>query len=279
MTQTTTIIAPPRRWLSFNWRELWRYRDLFIVLAWRDISVRYKQTVFGVAWAVFQPISAMVIFTFIFNRVAKIESGDGTPYPVFLYTGLLLWQYFAGILSKASNALVANAYLLQKVYFPRVIIPATTAATGLVELGIAAIVLAGLMLWYGCAVHWLGLALLPLLLLITMSAALGCGLFLSAVHIKYRDVGHVLPFLIQLLMYVTPVLYPVSMLARYPTIRALMRWLNPIAAVITTARAGLLGHAAVDWSSLGIAAVSALVMFVGGLCYFRNTERYFADLA
>jgi len=159
MTQLITIIAPPRRWLSVNWRELWRYRDLFIVLAWRDISVRYKQTVFGVAWAVFQPVSAMIIFTFIFNRVAKIESGDGTPYPVFLYTGMLLWQYFAGILTKASNALVANAYLLQKVYFPRAIIPATTVVTGLVELGIAAVVLAGLMLWYGCAVHWLGLVI------------------------------------------------------------------------------------------------------------------------
>jgi lipopolysaccharide transport system permease protein len=221
----------------------------------------------------------MVIFTFIFNRVAKIESGDGTPYPVFLYTGMLLWQYFAGILSKASNALVVNAYLLQKIYFPRMIIPATAVVTGLVELGIAALVLAGLMLWYGCTVHWLGLALLPLLLLITMLAALGCGLFLSALHIKYRDVGHALPFLIQIWMYVTPVIYPVSLLQQYPVIRLLMLWLNPIAAVITSARAGLLGHTAVDWTSLGIATLSALVMFIGGLCYFRNTERYFADLA
>jgi lipopolysaccharide transport system permease protein len=278
MMHGVTIIVPPRRWPSVNWRELWRYRDLFITLAWRDISVRYKQTVFGMAWAVFQPLGAMVIFTFVFHRLAGIESGDGTPYPVFVYIGMLLWQYYAGVLTKASNALVANAYLLQKVRFPRLLLPATAVATGLVELAVAAAVLAGLMLWYGCAVHLGGVLLLPLLLAIAMLAALGGGLFLSALHVKYRDVGHVLPFLIQLLMYVTPVIYPVSLLDGYPLLHGLMRWLNPLAAVITNARASLLGLAPIDGAALGIAAISALAMFVGGLYYFRSTEHHFTDV-
>ena len=140
---------PARRFISVNWRELWRYRDLFLVFAWRDISVRYKQTVLGVLWAIFQPLITMVIFTFIFNRVAKIESGDGTPYPIFLYVGLLFWQYFSGTLTNASNSMVANAGMIQKVYFPRLIVPASAAVTGLVDLAIASVVLIGMMVYYG----------------------------------------------------------------------------------------------------------------------------------
>ena len=272
-------ITPPKGLLAVNLSELWRFRDLFLMLAWRDISVRYKQTVLGVAWALLQPVATMLIFTFVFNRMANIQSGDGTPYPLFFYTGMIIWQYYSSTLGNAGNSMVSNASLIQKVYFPRLIIPATAATTGLVDLAISSVLLVGLMFWYGVVPHLVGLLLLPVLLAITMLAALGVGLFLAALNIKYRDVRHALPFFIQILMYVTPVIYPARMLDHYPVVKGLMLWLNPIAAVITNARAGLLGQADFDFPALGIAAVMSLAMFIAGLYYFRNTERYFADIA
>jgi lipopolysaccharide transport system permease protein len=271
-------IAPPTRFVSVNWGELWRYRDLFLVFAWRDISVRYKQTVLGVLWAIIQPVITMVIFTFIFNRLAKIESGDGTPYPIFLYVGLLLWQYFSGTLTNASNSMVTNSGIIQKIYFPRLIIPAATAVTGLVDLAVASVILIGMMVHYGYYPHLTGLLILPLLLVIAVLASLGMGMFLASVNIKFRDVRYALPFVIQIMMYVTPVIYPVSMLDKHPVIKTLMLWLNPISGVISNARAGLLGTAPVDWSVLGISAGTSVLFFVFGLYYFRATERYFADI-
>jgi lipopolysaccharide transport system permease protein len=271
-------IAPPTRFISVNWKELWRYRDLFLVFAWRDISVRYKQTVLGVLWAVLQPLVMMVIFTYIFNRLAKIESGDGTPYPIFLYVGLLLWQYFSGTLTNASNSMVGNARIIQKVYFPRLIIPASSAVTGLVDLAVASVVLIGMMVHYGFHPHLTGVLILPLLLVIAILASLGMGLFLASMNIKFRDVRYALPFIIQIMMYVTPVIYPVSMLDRHPVIKTLMIWLNPISGVISNARAGLLGTAPVDWSILGISAFTSVLFFIFGLYYFRATERFFADI-
>lgn len=271
-------IAPPTRFISVNWKELWRYRDLFLVFAWRDISVRYKQTVLGVLWAIIQPVITMVIFTFIFNRVAKIESGDGTPYPIFLYVGLLLWQYFSGTLTNASNSMVANSGIIQKVYFPRLIIPAATAVTGLVDLAVASVILIGMMVHYGYYPHLTGVLILPLLLMIAVLASLGMGMFLASVNIKFRDVRYALPFVIQIMMYVTPVIYPVSMLDKHRVIKTLMLWLNPISGVISNARAGLLGTAPVDWSVVGISAGTSILFFVFGLYYFRATERYFADI-
>lgn len=271
-------IAPPKRFISVNWDELWRYRDLFLVFAWRDISVRYKQTLLGVLWAIFQPLITMSIFTFIFNRVAKIESGDGSPYPIFLYVGLLLWQYFSGTLTNASNSMVDNATIIQKVYFPRLIIPASSAVTGLVDLAVAGIVLIGMMVYYGYYPHLTGVLILPLLLMISILASLGMGLFLASLNIKFRDVRYALPFVIQIMMYVTPVIYPVSMLDNHPVARNLMLWLNPISGIISNARAGLLGTAPVDWSVLAISACTSLLFFFFGLYYFRATERYFADI-
>jgi len=271
-------IAPPTRFISVNWRELWRYRDLFLVFAWRDISVRYKQTILGVLWAIFQPLVTMVIFTFIFNRVAKIESGDGSPYPIFLYVGLLLWQYFSGTLTNASNSMVANSGIIQKVYFPRLIIPAATAVTGLVDLAVASVILFGMMVYYGYYPCLTGVLILPLLLAIAILASLGMGLFLASVNIKYRDVRYALPFVIQIMMYVTPVIYPVSMLDNHPVAKNFMLWLNPISGVISNARAGLLGTAPVDWGVLGISACTSVLFFIFGLYYFRATERYFADI-
>lgn len=272
-------ITPPKGFVRIDWAELWNYRDLFMVLAWRDISVRYKQTALGVAWAIIQPVTTMVIFSFIFNRMAGIQSGDGTPYPVFLCVGQLLWQFFSGTITNSSQALVANAQLVQKVYFPRLILPATAVTTGLVDLAIASTVLAGMMIWYGVAPGWIGLLTLPVQILTAMLCSLGIGLFLASVNIKYRDVRYALPFFISIMMYVTPVIYPVSMLDRHPVAKTLMTWLNPISGVISNARAGLLGHSPFQWDVLGISLLVSIVYVVLGLCYFRATERYFADIA
>jgi lipopolysaccharide transport system permease protein len=272
------VIAPPTRLAPVNWRELWRYRDLFLVFAWREVSIRYKQTLLGILWAIFQPLVMMILFTFIFNRVAGIKSGDTSPYPVFLYVGLLFWQYFSTTLTNAANSMILNAAIIQKVYFPRLILPASTAVTGLVDLGFGALVLVGLMVHYECYPYLLGVAILPILLATTVMFSLGVGLFLASLNIKFRDVHHALPFAIQILMYVTPVIYPVSMLDNHPVIKNLMIWLNPISGVIVNARAGLLGTAAVDWGLLGISVLMSFVYFVFGLYYFRATERYFADI-
>lgn len=277
-SRTEFIIAPPRKWLSINWQELWRYRDLFLVLAWRDIAVRYKQTALGVIWAIFQPFVTMIVFTFIFNRMANINSGDSTPYPVFLYVGLILWQYYSGTLTNASNSMISNASLIQKVYFPRLIVPGTTAITGLLDLLISSVILIGMMIYYGVTPHLAGILLLPLLLLCTVLSSLGMGLFLASINIKYRDVRHALPFFIQSMMYVTPVIYPVKMLDKYPVIKTMMLWLNPVSGVITNARAGLLGQGALDYQVMGISLLMSIVYFVVGLYYFRSTERYFADI-
>lgn len=272
------VIQPPKRFISIDWREMWRYRDLFLVLTWRDIAVRYKQTALGVLWAVLQPVVTMIVFSFIFNRMAGIESGDNTPYPIFLYVGLLLWQYYSNTLTKASGSMVANAAMIQKIYFPRLIIPATAATTGLVDFVIAAVILAGMMGWYGFRPHLVGLLILPLLMVCTVLAAMGAGMFLAAVNVKYRDVRYAVPFFIQIMMYVTPVIYPVRMLDNYPVIKTLMIWLNPMAGIITNSRAGILGQGPVDWPLLGISAFTSIIFFIIGLYYFRNTERYFADI-
>ena len=273
------LIKPQKGFIRINWPELWRYRDLFLVLAWRDISVRYKQTVLGILWAVIQPVATTVIFTFIFNRMAKIESGDGTPYPLFLYAGQLLWQYFSGTLTNASNAMVANASLVQKVYFPRLILPVTAATTGLIDFAIGALIMAAMMIYYGIAPGLIGLLALPVLVLTAVLCSMGVGLFMASLNVKYRDVRYALPFAINILMYVTPVIYPVTMLNGHPWAKTAMLWLNPMSGVISNARAGLLGHSPFQWDVLGIAFFVSSIYFIIGLYYFRSTERYFADIA
>ena len=213
-----------------------------------------------------------------FNRMAKIESGDGTPYPIFLYVGLLLWQYYSNTLTNASNSMVANAGMIQKIYFPRLIIPATAATTGLVDLAISAVILVGMMIYYGFMPRLVGLLISPVLLMCAVLSAMGVGMFLAALNVKYRDVRYAVPFFIQIMMYVTPVIYPVKMLDNHPVIKAFMLWLNPISGVITNARAAILGQGAVDWEILGISVLMSTVFFLAGLYYFRNTERYFADI-
>lgn len=279
MVPTEQIIRPPKRFISLGLKECWRYRDLFLILTWRDVAVRYKQTVLGIAWAAFQPFITMVIFSFVFNRIAKIDSGDGTPYPIFLYVGLLFWQYFSNTLNNAANSMVANAAIIQKVYFPRLIVPSAAIITGLVDLAIASVILAGIMVYYGYRPHLVGMLILPLLLLCTVLTAIGLGLFTAAANVKYRDVRYVLPFFIQIMMYVTPVIYPVSMLKNHHFAQTLMLWLNPLSSVISNARAGILGQGSLNWSALGISMATSLIFFGGGLYYFQKTERYFADIA
>lgn len=279
MKENELIIEPSKGLLSVDWAELWRFRELFLVLTWRDLAVRYKQTFLGVAWALFQPLVTMVLFSLIFNRMAKIESGDGTPYPIFVYVGLLLWHYYSNTLSAVSMSMLGNTNLVQKIYFPRLILPASNAIIGLVDFAISAVVLAGMMVYYGYYPSLLGLLLLPVLLICSIACSLGLGLIFAAVNIKYRDVRYILPFFIQTLMYITPVIYPVSMLDNHPAAKTALIWLNPMTGIIANARAGLLGNGEIEWALLGISAlVSALMLFVG-IAVFRNTERYFADLA
>lgn len=274
----TYEIAPPAG-LKINLSELRRFRGLFLMLVWRDISVRYKQTLLGLLWALLQPLATMVIFTFIFNRVAGIQGDAGTPYPVFLFVGLLIWQYFSGALSNAANSMVGNVQLIQKVYFPRVLIPAAATATGLVDLVVGSFLLGLLMVYFGVAPNLLGILLMPLLVGIAFLCSMGLGLFLASLAVKYRDVRHALPFFIQLLLYVSPVIYPAKMLDHHPQVQAVMLWFNPISGVITNARAALFTAGTIDWSVLGISFLVSMLYFLTGLAYFHRTERYFADVA
>jgi lipopolysaccharide transport system permease protein len=259
---------------QFDWHELWQFRDLFYFLVWRDVKVKYKQTVIGIAWAVFQPLVTMVIFSVFFGRLAKIPS-DGIPYPIFVYTGLLFWILFSSSLSAVSTSFVGNQNIITKIYFPRIILPSASILTNLVDFAISSIILIGLMIYYGFTPTLLGVVLLPLLLLITIFSALGIGLLLASLNVKYRDVQFVLPFFIQILIFVAPVIYPVSIVSES------YRWilgLNPMAGVIDTARATLLGQGEVSVDLLLMSFVSTVLFTIIGYLYFRSVERYFADV-
>lgn len=278
MARTEEIIAPPKRIIAIDWKELIQYKDLFWVLAWRDFTVRYKQTALGFIWAVFRPLISMVIFTFVFSKGLKVAGDPNTPFAIFVFVGQLFWNFFADTLTGASNSMVTNAPMIQKIYFPRLIVPATTVLTGIVDFAISAAVLAGLMFYFRMTPNMASIALVIPLLLLTVMATLGVGMFLSSLNIKYRDVRHGLPFITSLMMFVTPVIYPVTIFNQYPVIKEAMIWLNPMTGIITNARAAILGTTAYDWHSLMAAAITSTVYFVFGLYYFRQTERYFADI-
>lgn len=267
-------IIPPRGLVKINLAEIWRYRDLLYIFVWRDIKVRYKQTAIGVMWAVFQPLLTMIIFSFFFGRLAQIPS-DGVPYPIFVYTGLLLWNYFSAALTNASDSLVAGESIIKKIYFPRLILPASTVITPAIDFVISFLVLGGLMAFYRFAPGWSGIVMMPVLLLISMLTALGVGLLFSAVNVKYRDVRYALPFFIQLGMYIAPVIYPVSLI---PQKFQWITYINPMAGVITLARSLLLNTSVPNWNLLLISLAGSLVLFFIGLAYFRKTERFFADV-
>lgn len=269
-----TIIKPKRGLANLNFKELWSYRELFYFFAWRDIKVRYKQTVLGIVWAILQPFIMMVVFTIVFGKMADMPS-DNIPYPVFSYAGLLLWNVFSTSLSSASGSLISNINIVQKVYLPRIILPVASIVVSLVDFFFAFLIFGGILGYFKFLPNFSGLIFLPLLLLITVFASAGLGLFFAALNVKYRDVRYALPFFIQLLIFVTPVIYPVSVVPKaYQWLLAL----NPMTGVIETFKAAFLGTNSVNWATLGISAGMAILFLIFGLWYFLRTERTFADL-
>lgn len=272
-TMPVVVIEPARGWVSLQLRALWEYRELLYFLVWRDIKVRYKQTILGAGWAIIQPITTMIIFTVIFGQLARIPS-EGIPYPVFSYCALLPWNYFASAFSRSSGSLVGSASLFSKVYFPRLVIPIASVLGGLVDFGIAFLVLIGLMLWYGI-MPTAAIFLLPAFLLLALVSALGMGLWLTTLHVRYRDVGYVVPFLSQVWMWATPVVYPSSLI---PERWRLLYGLNPMTGVVEGFRWALLGQGSGPGPMLAVSVLATLAMLVSGAFYFRRMEETFADV-
>ncbi len=268
-----TVIKPKK---TFSWndiRELWEYRELLYFFVWRDLKVRYKQTAIGVAWAIFQPLVTMIVFTIFFGGLAKIPS-DGAPYPIFVFIGLIIWQFFSTAVTDASNSLIMNQGILTKIYFPRLIFPISNVATKCVDFLIATFILAGLMIYYHFVPHLYGLLIFPLLLVLTFLLSTGIGFFLASLNVKYRDVRYALPFFIQIFLFITPVIYPPSIAGAYAWIMAF----NPLTGIIKAARATILGNMPINWFLLCISAAASVMVFLAGLVYFKKTEKYFADI-
>lgn len=253
--------------------ELWQYRELLYFFAWREIKVRYRQAAFGVAWAVIQPLLTMIIFTLLFGKFARIPS-DGIPYPVFCYCALVPWTYFSTVLAVASNSLINNDSLLTKVYFPRILLPAGTVLAGLVDLAIGSFLLVGLMLYYHVGISW-ALLVSPLVILLMVLITLGVSMGMAAANVRYRDVRHAVPFLIQIWMFATPVIYPVTMIPqRFRPILAL----NPCWGMVDAFRACVFPNLPFDFKLVGTSIGVAVMVFVGGAYYFYRAEKSFADL-
>lgn len=268
-------IAPFRGWLNVHLGELWAYRSLLFFLVWRDVKVRYAQTVLGAAWAVLQPIFSMVVLTAVFGRFVRVPS-EGIPYPVFSLSGVVAWSYFASALGGASNSLVQNAGLITKVYFPRLVIPGAAALAGLVDFTIAMVVLLLVMLGFGMLPNPLAVLVLPPMILLMFMTALGTGCWLAAINIQYRDVRQITGFLIQMWMYASPIVYPLSLVPHH--YRALYT-LNPMASAISGFRWALLGTPGPSASELVLAFGAATALLLSGILYFQRTERGFADVA
>lgn len=264
-------IEPRKRWAALDLRDLWAYRELLYFLVWRDIKVRYKQTVLGAAWAIIQPLVTMIIFTYFFGKLARVPT-DGVPYPIFFYTGLLLWTFFSNGVTNGANSLIGNSNLITKVYFPRLIIPSAAVGAGLLDFAIASILLIGLLIYYGFSPVLSYLMVLPLVLLTTLFA-LGVGIWLSALNVKYRDVRYALPFTIQIWMFLSPIIYPSSLVPQE------WRWvlsLNPLTGLVESFRAALFGRP-LPWLALAYSAAFTLIMLVYASYNFRRMERTFAE--
>jgi len=269
----TVIIEPRRGLFHLDLAAVWQHRELLYFLVWRDLKIRYKQSIIGVGWAIIQPLVSMLIFTVIFGHLAKIPS-DGIPYPLFAYCALLPWNYFSGALQRSIASVVGDAHLVSKVYFPRLILPIAGTISGIVDFSISFLLLLIMMLWYGVVVTSSILAI-PLFIILALVTALAVGLWLSALNVRYRDVGHAMPFLVQIWMYCSPVVYPVSMI---PEKYRLLYSLNPMAGVIEGFRWALLGKAAPDFTVMAASALVVLVLLTGGLIFFRNMDSTFADV-
>jgi homopolymeric O-antigen transport system permease protein len=267
------VVRPPRSRLSFGLSEFWKYRELLYVFVWRDIKVRYKQTVLGAAWAVLQPFLTMVVFTFVFGHLAKVPSG-GLPYPVFVFCGLLPWQFFAHGLVRSAKSLVDDQYLLTKIYVPRLILPVSAVLSGLPDFGVAFALLLGIMFFYGVYPPLAVLSVLPLLGL-AIAAALGVGLFLSALNVRYRDVGYAVPFFAQLWFFVTPVAYPSGLV---PERWRLLYRLNPMTGVVEGFRWAVSRNSETTWALIFGRALGVGVLLMFGLWYFERMDKTFADV-
>ncbi len=267
-----TRIRPPQGWVGLRLGELWEYRDVFVMLAVRDIKLRYKQTALGVVWVIMQPVLAAAIFAVIFGHFARLPS-DGQPYVVFVFCGLLAWNLFAAVLQRAGNSLVAEAKLITKVYFPRLLIPLAASAAALVDFAVALVVLTGLLCWFGVwsGTGWL---LLPVALILTLSLAVGVSLWISALNVRYRDFTYTLPFLLQVWMYASPVVYGMTLVGE--------RWrpwfgLNPMVGTIEAFRQALLGASSLTAGLWVTSAGAAMIALLTGAFFFRRVEREFAD--
>lgn len=273
LVPSVTLLRPPSGWASLDLRSLWQYRELLYFLIWRDVKVRYKQTLLGASWAVIQPLFTMVIFSLVFGRLARIPS-DGVPYPIFSFAALVPWTFFANGLTQSSNSVVGSQHLITKIYFPRLALPAATVLAGFVDFAIAFAVLLGMMLFYGMAPTIHALWAIPLLGLACITA-LGAGLWFSAMNVRYRDVRYVVPFLVQVWLFATPIAYPSSLIAE--------QWrplyaLNPMVGVVEGFRWALLDTQTAPGAMVGASAVAAVLLLVSGAFYFRRMEQTFADI-
>ncbi|HEY0071119.1 MAG TPA: ABC transporter permease [Chloroflexia bacterium] len=268
-----THISPSRGWVSLRLGDLWEYRELLYFLTWRDIKVRYKQTVLGAAWAIIQPFFTMLVFSLFFGGLAQIPS-DGVPYPVFAYTALVPWTFFANGLNQSSNSLVGSANLISKVYFPRLTVPIATVLSGVLDFVLAFIVLIGMLFWYGI-VPTFNVVFLPVFLLLALITALGVGLWLSAMNVQFRDVRYLVPFLTQFWLFATPIAYPSSLLSEpWQTLYGI----NPMVGVVEGFRWALLGTGTSPGTLILVSSVVAVSLLVSGAFYFRRMEKTFADV-
>jgi lipopolysaccharide transport system permease protein len=266
-------IEPTKSWVALRLGDLWQYRELLYFLIWRDVKVRYKQTLLGAVWAILQPLLTMIIFTLLFGKLAGIKS-DGIPYPIFAYAGLLIWTLFANAVTNSGNSLVSSANLISKVYFPRMIIPGAAVGACLVDFAISFVILVPLMIYYGITVNPT-IVMLPALIALATLLAVGVGMWLSALNVKYRDIRYAIPFLIQLGMFASPVIYPVSMVPEK------WRWvlmLNPLTGIIENFRIALFADRSFEWKSLAVSAAITLFVLIYSAYSFRRMERGFADI-
>lgn len=269
----TVVIEHRRSLFSLDLQAIWRYRELLYFLVWRDVKVRYKQTVIGGAWAILQPLMTMVIFTVIFGKFAKIPS-DGLPYPIFAYTALLPWTYFSQAMNRSGGCLVQNGNLLSKIFFPRLLLPLASVVAPLVDFLLAFVILLGMMVWFGIAPTW-GVLALPLFLLLALMTTLAITFWIAPINVKYRDVRHIIPFLIQFWMYASPVVYPVSIV---PEKWRLLYSLNPMTGVIEGFRWAMLGTANPDFGMMTVSALVVVTLFIGGIVFFKHRETTLADI-
>ena len=268
-----TVIEPSKGWVSLRLGALWRFRELLYFLIWRDVKVRYKQTLLGAAWAILQPLLTMIVFSIFFGKLARMPS-DGVPYPLFAYVALVPWTFFANGLTLSSNSLVSNQTLLRKVYFPRLVIPVSAVASGLLDFAIAFVALLGLAARYGVT-PTANMLWLPVLVLLALVTALGVGLWFAALNVLYRDIQYIVPFLVQVWLYATPIVYPSSLVPeRWRTLYAI----NPMVGVVEGFRWTLLGTGTAPGPMILVSAAAALVTLIGGLFFFRRMEKSFSDV-